>query len=113
MTDTFRQIFGKKIKFLRKQKGMTQVELSKLLGYVSTGAISQIENGVKGMEHEKIILAAEIFGVHPSVLMSPVPMDDDKLETMMMFAKLINDGNSEYLQAIRDLISVAHSKLSK
>ena len=67
----FRHILGNKIRILRTMSGKTQVELGKELGFSSSGAISQIENGLKGLKVESIIRAAEVFGVHPFVLLAP------------------------------------------
>lgn len=67
--DLFRQMLGKKIKALRTGKGITQVELARALGFTSTGAISQVENGLRGLTFESIVNAAKALGVHPVFLM--------------------------------------------
>ena len=76
----FRHILGKKIRKLRTTSGKTQVELAKELGFTSTGAISQIENGLKGLKVESIVKAAEVFGVHPFVLMTPYDLGQEEAE---------------------------------
>jgi transcriptional regulator with XRE-family HTH domain len=60
--------------------GKTQVELGKELGFSSSGAISQIENGLKGLKVESIIRAAEVFGVHPFVLLAPYNLSQEETE---------------------------------
>lgn len=47
--ERLRRIFGKKIKQLRRIRGTTQVELAKELGFTSTGTISQVKNGIRGL----------------------------------------------------------------
>ena len=78
--ERFRQILGKKIRELRKMRDMSQVELAKELGFTSTGAISQVENGLKGMKMESIFKAAKALGVHAIVLMSPYDMNEEDIE---------------------------------
>ena len=69
--DLFRKMLGKKIKALRIGKGITQVELAKALGFTSTGAISQVESGLRGMTFESILNTAKLLGVHPVFLLTP------------------------------------------
>jgi len=78
--EQFRQILGKKIRVLRKMRDMSQIELAKELGFTSTGAISQVENGFKGMKMESIFKAAKALGVHPIVLMTPYDMKKEDIE---------------------------------
>jgi transcriptional regulator with XRE-family HTH domain len=79
-SEDMRKIMGKKIRILREMNNVTQMELAKILGYKSTGAISLIENGIKGMKHVVVIKAAEFFRIHPTVLFSPANLDEDELE---------------------------------
>ena len=60
---------GDIIKRLRKQKGLTQQELGKLLG-VQKSAIAKYENGrVSNLKKETISKLAEIFNVSPNYLL--------------------------------------------
>ena len=68
MNKDFRVIIGKRIRGLRIDHEMTQMDLADRLGMTSTGAISQIESGKKGMKLEMIIKAARVFGIQPSDL---------------------------------------------
>lgn len=87
----FRHILGKKIKKLRTKTGKTQVELATELGFTSTGAISQVENGLKGLKVESIVKAAEVLGVHPIVLITPYELGEEEIEIsselFMLFEK--------------------------
>jgi transcriptional regulator with XRE-family HTH domain len=75
-TEALNKIIGNKIKYLRKINEITQVELKKELGFTSTGTISQVENGKKGLKLASLMKVAKIFGVHPAVLISPVDITD-------------------------------------
>ena len=90
-SEDMRKIMGKKIRILREMNNVTQMELAKSLGYTSTGAISLIENGIKGMKHVTVIKAAEFFRISPSVLFSPADMDKDELEIFSAVLKLLDE----------------------
>jgi transcriptional regulator with XRE-family HTH domain len=85
----FKHILGNKIRKLRTVSGITQVELAKKLGFTSTGAISQIENGLKGMKVESIIRAAEVFGVHPFILLTPYDLGQEETEIITKLFMLL------------------------
>lgn len=78
----YKSILGKKIRQLRGLTGTTQMDLAHHLGFSSTGAISQVESGSKGLTIENIHRTAEFFGVHSAALFSPVEMTDDDLTIM-------------------------------
>lgn len=59
---------GKRIKKLRLEKGITQIYLSKKLGYKSPSILSEIEAGKKGLDADKVPLIAEVLGVPVDVL---------------------------------------------
>lgn len=54
---------GQRIKMLRKDADLTQMDLARQLGYNSTGMISQVEAGSRGMDLDKLARCAEILGV--------------------------------------------------
>ena len=108
----FREVLGEKIRMLRRIQDRTQMDLAKFLGLTSSGAISQVENGSKGLTVENIARTAQFFGVHPVVLMSPVEMTEDQLKMMIGVGKLVGneDRSAEqesYYQAIRRLLADA------
>ena len=55
--------FGSQIKKIRLEKGLTQVYVSRKLGYKSASMLSEIESGKKGLDATKIPLLAKILGV--------------------------------------------------
>lgn len=62
------KVVGKMIRKIRIEKGMTQVHLSKKLGYKSPSILSEIESGKKGVDADKVPLIAEILGVEVAAL---------------------------------------------
>jgi transcriptional regulator with XRE-family HTH domain len=90
-SEDMRKIMGKKIRILREMNGVTQVELAKILGYTSTGTISLIENGIKGMKPVVVIKAAEFFRIPASVLFSPAEMDKDELQIYTAVMDLMDE----------------------
>jgi transcriptional regulator with XRE-family HTH domain len=90
-SEDMRKIMGKKIRILREMNSVKQVELAKKLGYKSTGTISLIENGIKGMKNVVVIKAAEFFRIDPSVLFSSSDMDKDELEIYSAVMRLMDE----------------------
>jgi len=111
---TFNQILGNKIRTLREIKGMSQMDLAYKLGYNSTGAISQIESGDRGMGKEKLINAARVLGIHPAILMSDKEFDKRHLKLFSNLTTLIEDEpNSEHLKTIEFLTQQAVNSIEK
>lgn len=67
------------IKKLRKEKGWTQTDLAKKVGYTHKSMIARIEAGKIDLPSSKIIEFAEVFGVEPGDLMG---MDGVMVETI-------------------------------
>jgi transcriptional regulator with XRE-family HTH domain len=92
----FRKMLGKKIKFFRKRLGLNQTELMEHLGYTSTGIISQIENGNRGMDPGMLIKAAKLFNVDVAILVSDHDFEDEQLSMILgMFAILGKDDKED------------------
>ena len=93
--ERFRKMLGKKIKTLRTARGITQVELARALGFTSTGAISQVENGLRGLMFESIINAAKVLDVHPVFLMDPDDIESDNCELISAMLRLFEKRRQE------------------
>ena len=69
--------FGDRINKIRVEKGMTQDELAKAVGYKTRSAIAKIESGERDAPQTVIVALAKALGVTPSYLMGwedePVP----------------------------------------
>jgi transcriptional regulator with XRE-family HTH domain len=68
VTDSYKTIFGKRLKTIRLKRGLTQMELNSMCGYTSSATLSLIERGLKSMHHEKIELAAKALQVPSFIL---------------------------------------------
>ena len=61
--------FGDRINKIRTEKGMTQDELAKAVGYKTRSAIAKIESGERDAPQTMIVALAKALGVTPSYLM--------------------------------------------
>ena len=110
MDDKFNKVIGERIRYLRQKNDMTQMDFAKLMGLRSSGIISQVETGERGLKRENIFKAAQIFGVEPAVLMADVQMSDEDLDMHVAFAKLLaekenNPEKKSYFEAIKKLLN--------
>ena len=60
-----KKLFGMNLRKLRLEKGMSQDELAKKLGYKGRSAINKIETGVNDMPRDMVVRCAEVLGVSP------------------------------------------------
>lgn len=99
---------GGKFRQLRELAGFTQMDVAHALGYKSTGTISQIEAGQMVMDLEKVIAAADFFGIHPAYLVSDDKLDDEDLEMMVMLTKILRRRNKHgHYRALQALLKDA------
>lgn len=78
---------GDRIKKCRIEKGMTQTELAKILGYKSKSSIAHIENG-RDIPRSMVVTLASILDTTPSYLMGwtesePKPRNLSEKETVL------------------------------
>lgn len=71
---------GKRIRLLRKQRGMTQEQLANETG-MSPSFIGHIERGTRKVSLDTLSLIAEILGVSGSGLMDEIPKKTGYAET--------------------------------
>ena len=60
--------FGKRLKELRTEKGLSTLKLGKEIG-VSDATISRWENGISNIKSEELIIVAQYFGVTADYLL--------------------------------------------
>ena len=60
---------GRNISRIRKNLGITQEELAKMMGYKSKSTINKIELGVNDIPQSKIVQFAKVLGTTPAELM--------------------------------------------
>ena len=73
---------GKRIRRRRKQLGMTQGELAKLMGYAERSTISMVESDQRDITWENVCKYAKALQCSPSYLMKwedPIPDEDLEL----------------------------------
>lgn len=61
-------VLYKNIKKLREEKGMSQAELAKMMGYTHRSSITKIEKGEVDLPLSKVKQFARVFGVKPGDL---------------------------------------------
>ena len=118
-----KKLFGMNLRRLRLEKGMSQEELAKKLGYKGRSAINKIETGVNDMPREMVVKCAQALGCSPidlfyyeqftgdeEVYFSSKPENNvDKMVWSMVMKK-----ESKSLQAILDETkSLPESKLQQ
>lgn len=68
--------FGEKLRYLRQQNNVTQIDLAARLGLVAQGQISRLENGRRQPSLTVVIGIAELFSVTTDYLLrDDVPID--------------------------------------
>ncbi|MBC2734068.1 MAG: helix-turn-helix transcriptional regulator [Desulfobacteraceae bacterium] len=72
MEERIRTSAGKMIREARMDKGWTQRELGKMLGYDYGNFIGMIENGNSILPIDKIPIISEILGLNPKKLLKEV-----------------------------------------
>lgn len=88
---------GQRVRALRKEQGMTQVELAEALGTHQT-SLSQIERGIRGVGVQHVIKLAKALKVSPDKLLAPAkpgatstPRNDKLLRRVRRIEKLPPD----------------------
>ena len=88
----------KNIKRIREEKGMSQEELARLVGFKSRSSINKIEMGVNDITQSKLVAIANALGVSPGELMgsddtaSPAPPAPQKSDGLPERDRTANGG---------------------
>ena len=97
---------GEKIKQIRIEKGLTQEEFAKELGYTSKSTVNKIEKGVNDMSYDKLELLIQKFDLELNDLFDNLAKDagakvisNDRTERVELTVLcLVEDGNKILLQ---------------
>ena len=103
---------GRNISRIRKNLGMTQEDLAKMMGYKSKSTINKIELGINDIPQSKIVQFAEVLGTTPAELMgwneeeksSPsdkVELTEGEKVLLDLFNRVPEDKQDLVLQMIR------------
>ena len=103
---------GNNISRFRRELGMTQEDLAKLMGYKSKSTINKIELGINDIPQSKIVQFAQVLGTTPAELMgweeddkrdSPSEADLSEGEKMLLelFRRVPEEQQTLVLQMIR------------
>ncbi len=102
---------GNNISRFRRELGMTQEDLAKLMGYKSKSTINKIELGINDIPQSKIVQFAQVLGTTPAELMgweeedkkdSPTEADLSEGEKMLLelFRRVPEDQQTLVLSGI-------------
>jgi transcriptional regulator with XRE-family HTH domain len=81
------QRFGEKLRALRRQRGMTIIDLATALGYTANSYISELERGKKKPTADFVFKVAKLFNVTTDQLL------DDALDVPGIAAEDAPDGD--------------------
>ena len=82
--------YGENLRRLRNEKGLSQEELAKALGYTNRSSINKIEIGRSNIPTDKIARTAEVLGVSPLELFE---VDDDTKADIYVVAEAPRAGS--------------------
>jgi transcriptional regulator with XRE-family HTH domain len=80
--------FGKRIRRLREKHNVTQMDLANAIGFTSTGTVSQIENGNRGVSFKNAKKIADFFGVSQAELLAEKEMSRESAAAARLLEKL-------------------------
>jgi transcriptional regulator with XRE-family HTH domain len=105
--------FGRNLLKIRKARSLTQVELALLLGYESTGTISQFEKAVAAPSLKKVFLMAKVLDVPVQVLLSDVEWSSEDIKAITMFCDILKHKDKlKAFEGANDLIKMMHKFLA-
>jgi transcriptional regulator with XRE-family HTH domain len=105
-------MMGRRLRYLREYRNVTQEELGKYLGYTSSGTVSRIEAGEIWMSKERVVRAAEKLGVHPYILQTADEIPQEKLILISEIIKVVLDPTkTQTSEAIAAIVTSAKSKI--
>ncbi|EOZ5798527.1 MULTISPECIES: helix-turn-helix domain-containing protein [Enterococcus] len=103
--ETMKNILGNVIRDIRKSKGLTQKDLSKLTGF-SQNTISNHENMNRSLDEVDINIYAKALNVTPQYLFEHATSNNDNLNIISIYTKLTEENQ-------QDVYNYAEQKLAK
>ena len=107
------EMFGNKLKMLRKQKGLTQEELSRLINK-SSNSIRQLEGGLIYPNFETLAEIVKALDIDANLLFSKIPVKyPEKVKWIAgIFAEMDNDEKQAVGKFLKDLAFVLETTLT-
>ena len=99
--------FGKKIRELRKSKGLNQQQFAESLGYANKSMISHIEDGKAEMSYEKILVLIREYMVNASEYLDLDPTGIEELDRKI---KEISSPDPNRVYPVRDYQGLVNVK---
>ena len=86
--------FSERLKDLRKQAGLTQVDVAEKLG-ISQPAFASWERGVKKPTQENLVKIAQVFNVSVDYLVGNLEEKNDELDNIELLFRMNSKGLTE------------------
>ncbi len=102
MADTFKKKFGKRVKVLRRVKGITQESLAEMLN-ISTISVANIEAGRCAIGFSKLPLLAKSLDVEIYQLFSDIDYTDSS-NTKGYIITLLDTATTKQLNVIKNVV---------
>lgn len=111
--------FSSNLRYLRKQKGMSQEDLANKLGYKSFTTIQKWESGVSEPSVSTVKKIAGIFGVTMDQMINedssgfvPLQLTEQEEHLVVSFRSLNEDGRDRAISYVDDLSGMDKYRLS-
>lgn len=95
---------GSRIKELREQKGLSQTDLAKLVGYQYRSTINKIENGQRNITTNLIAKLAKVFNTTPAYLMGWTDDPNEEKSTKSQILELVEEMSEDKQKMLLDFI---------
>lgn len=102
------EIIGSNIRYYRRKAGITQVELSKMLGYRNYTSISKIESGQNDVPLSVLARMAEILGVNPGDFFDT---PEERYYDYLPYIRRMEQNDPEKLRIIREMLGMPSKKI--
>ena len=95
--------FGKRLKSIRLEKGLTQERLAELMGLQAT-SISYIENGKNFLSFTKLQKLCEVLDIEPIQLFIVDKRDEQNLDIKKELCEIINTLDNKRLKFLYKIV---------
>lgn len=107
---------GSRIKDARTQRGWSQRELAKRMGYSNHSTIGKIESGKVDIPQSRIVQFADVLGVTVSYLMNweedkqRQPTNDELSERKKLFMQKVEGMSDDQLERLERILALVENK---